>query len=79
MTIIRTATLALSLAAVLSLATASVATLPQDGTSPAGDAPKQDGKQDGKPDGKPDGKKESGRKTPPRPTKEDREAAKAKA
>jgi thiol-disulfide isomerase/thioredoxin len=79
MTIIRTATLALSLAAVLSLATASVATLPQDGTSPAGDAPKQDGMQDGKPDGKPDGKKESGRKTPPRPTKEDREAAKAKA
>ncbi|MEY3142117.1 MAG: hypothetical protein RLY21_610 [Planctomycetota bacterium] len=67
MTIIRTATLALSLAAVLSLATASVAMMPQDGTTPASDAPKQEGK------------KESGRKTPPRPTKEERDAAKAKA
>lgn len=67
MTIVRTATLALSLAAVLSLATASVAMLPQDGTKPAGETPKQDGK------------KETGRKTPARPTKEERDAARAKA
>jgi thiol-disulfide isomerase/thioredoxin len=69
MNVVRTATLALSLATTLALATASVATLPQDGGKPADEAPMQDGSKEGPSD----------RKSPSKPSKAERDAAKAKA
>jgi thiol-disulfide isomerase/thioredoxin len=69
MNVVRTATLALSLATTLALATASVATLPQYGGKPADETPMQDGSKERPSDRKPSSKS----------SKAERDAARAKA
>jgi len=61
--------LAPSLAALLAALGLALAPLPQDGSKPKGDAPKQDG----------DNGAAGGKKTPARQTKDERDAARAKA
>ena len=69
MNVVRTATLALSLAATIALATTSVAMMPQDGGKPSDESPMQDGSKE----------RPSDRKSPSKQSKAERDAAKAKA